>query len=305
MTELSKTVSPFRKFRTAALGLLALALCTAVVAYSMTRTRAPEKAPAIQARLELAAGEVLVSSGQAEVRAVSGTALLANAKIRTEKGARALVRLPDGSVVFLRGQSALALHETSLELERGEYWLEAPPTEREPIVHQLGDVTVSAADAGLSIRREADTRVVYVARGMATLTAKSGRVEINAGEQGSVKAGEAPRVVPLSFWDDWTGGMADSSAGHALGAGSGTIYGVDDGAPAGSGARRLEISRQAVHAVVREGLSETEVDQTFFNPAERPVEGWYWFTVPEHASITGFAVETDGVLVSGEFIEGK
>ena len=56
---------------------------------------------------------------------------------------------------------------------------------------------------------------------------------------------------------------------------------------------------------MREGLSETEVDQTFFNPGERPVEGWYWFTVPERATITGFAVETDGVLVEGEFIEKK
>src|SRR6185436_12128296 len=96
----------------------------------------------------------------------------------------------------------------------------------------------------------------------------------------------------------------DSSKGP-LGAGAGSIQGVDVGAPAGSPARRLEVSRQSVRAVVREGIAETEVDQTFFNPGERPVEGWFWFSVPEHASVTGFAVETDGVLIEGEFIEKR
>lgn len=305
MTDVIETPSRLRRYRAPLLAALAIAVSAALVIALVTRKRAPEKAPPIQARLELAAGEVRIDSGQGEVRAISGTALLSDAKVRTAKGARALIRMPDGSVVFMRGDSALELHEASVGLERGEYWLDAPPTERTPLVHQLGDVTVSAADAGLSIRRQGETRVVYVARGMATLSSKGGRVEVNAGEQASVSGGEAPRVAPLAFWDDWTGGMADAKAGSLLGAGAGTIYGVDEGAPAGSVSRRLEISKQAVHAVVREGLSETEVDQTFFNPSERPVEGWYWFTVPERASITGFAVETDGILVDGEFTESK
>ena len=278
----------------------------AVFAFVLTRKTPPAKSAPIQARLELASGEVLVDSGGGEQRAVSGTALLSDAKIRTDKGARALVRLPDGSSIFLRGDSAVKLAAESVSLEQGEYFLDAPPSERKPFAHLIQDVSVSAADSGLSLRREADGAIAYVARGMAILSAKGGRVEVKAGEQATVKGGEAPRVAPLAFWDDWTGGMADAASGRGLpGAGGGTIYGVDEGAPSGSAARRLEIARQAVRATVREGLSETEVDQTFFNPGERPVEGWYWFTVPERATITGFAVETDGALVSGEFIEKK
>src|SRR5204862_377729 len=71
----------------------------------------------------------------------------------------------------------------------------------------------------------------------------------------------------------------------------------------GTPARTLEISRQTVHAVLRDGLAETEVDQTFGNPGGRQVEGWYWFTIPERAVVTAFAVETDGVLVEGEVVE--
>ncbi|HMJ14956.1 MAG TPA: VIT domain-containing protein, partial [Polyangiaceae bacterium] len=305
MNQSPKAVSPLLRIAKIATGaVLVLAVIIAVVVFG-NRKPAPEKAAAIQARLELAAGEVRIDNGAGELRAVSGMPLMQNAKIRTEKGARALVRLPDGAVLFMRADSLLALAPASVRLERGEYFLNAPPTERQTLVHQLGDVAVTAADAGLSLRRRGDLGVVYVARGTATLTAKAGRVEVTAGEQASVQGSAAPRVAPLSFWDDWTGGMADAKSGASLAAGSGAIFGVDDGATPGTPARRLTVSRQAVRAVVRDGLSETEVDQTFFNPGENPVEGWYWFTVPERASISGFAVETDGVLVDGEFIESR
>jgi tetratricopeptide (TPR) repeat protein len=54
---------------------------------------------------------------------------------------------------------------------------------------------------------------------------------------------------------------------------------------------------------VRDAIAETEVDQTFANPGGQPIEGWYWFTVPPRASVTSFALETDGTLVEGEVIE--
>ena len=165
---------------------------------------------------------------------------------------------------------------------------------------------MTAVDAGLSLRRAPDGAVVYVARGMAVVTGPGGRVEVNSGEQATVKAAAAPKVEAVSFWDDWTGGMADQGGmAGAIGTGAGAIYGVDEGAVGGAATRRLELKSQSVRAVIRDGLSETEVDQVFFNPGERPVEGWYWFTVPERASVTGFALETDGVLVEGEFTERR
>lgn len=306
MTETKQAKSTARIIQRVVLAGLAFLLTVGVVLVIVLRKPPPVQAAPIQARLELAAGQVSVDMGQGPTRAVSGTPLLANAKIETDKGARALVRLPDGSRLFLRGESSVTLGTESVKLEKGEYFLDAPPTDRKPLVHQVGDTAVTGAEAGLSIRRESDGASVYVARGMATVLAKGGRVEVKAGEQATVKGEAAPAVSSVAFWDDWTGGMADFNSGAGIpGAGSGSIYGVDVGAMAGSAARRLEISRQAVRATVREGISETEVDQTFFNPGERDVEGWYWFTVPDDASVTGFALETNGVLVQGEFIEQK
>ncbi len=287
-----------------ALGLAVVVLCGLVIYVAATKKPPPSKAAPIQARLELAAGEVTIDQGEGDIRASSGVALLEGAKVTTAKGARAMVRLPDGSTIFLRDESVVKLGADSTKLEKGEYWLDAPPNERKPVKHEVGEIAISAADSGLSIKRVEDAAVVYVARGMSILTAAKGRVEINAGEQATVEGGE-PRVAPLAFWEDWTGGMADFKSAGVLGAGTGTIYGVDVGAPAGQKSRPLQIQRQGVRAVVREGLAETEVDQTFFNPSTRPVEGWYWFTVPAAASVTSFAVETNGTLVEGEFIEKR
>ncbi|MGH7284336.1 MAG: VIT domain-containing protein, partial [Polyangiaceae bacterium] len=68
-------------------------------------------------------------------------------------------------------------------------------------------------------------------------------------------------------------------------------------------AQKLCIAKHAGHAVVRDGEAETEVDQTFSNPNGQAIEGWYWFTVPTSATISSFALETNGVLVEGEVVE--
>src|SRR5262245_18917582 len=116
------------------LGVVALAACIAVVIYGMTREIPPEKSPPIRARLELAAGEVTVDQdGNADdekpLRAISGTPLRTGATVATADGARAFVRLPDGSSTFLRGASKVELAADAMNLEAGEYWLDVPAIE--------------------------------------------------------------------------------------------------------------------------------------------------------------------------------
>ena len=289
-----------------ALAAMLIGLVSAIVFYEIKRRPVPTKAPAIEARLELVAGEVLVDQRGASVQATGPTALLAGASVQTKEGSRALIRLPDGSSAFLRAKSLVKLGEGAVLLDGGEYWLDAPSLERRALVHHVGDVKVTAVDAGMSVKRDGDEVAVYVARGMAVVTGSGGRVEVHAGEIASVSGDGAPNVEALAFWDDWTGGMADFGATVAtIAPGSGEIYAIDHGGMKGSPAERLQIKSQSVRAVIRDGLAETEVDQTFFNPAPRNVEGWYWFTIPADASVTSFAVETDGQLVEGELIERR
>lgn len=282
-------------------GLVVLAAC--VIGILLGRTPKPVRSATIEARLELAAGEVRLKQGATSPTVISGVPLPTGAELATGKGARALIRLSDGSAVFLRGDTRVALGASGIALDQGEVWLDAPASERGGLVHKLGDVTVSAAGAGLSLKRDGDAAAVYVARGLAVVEAPGGRVEVNAGEQARVSGKTAPQITAVSYWEDWTGGMADHRPLAGEGTGSGRIYGVDRAAAAGTPARTLEISKQAVRAVIRDGLAETEVDQTFGNPGGRQVEGWYWFTIPERAVVTSFEVETDGHLIEGEVIE--
>lgn len=286
-----------------ALGVLVLA--ASVTALILSRKPPPVAARSIEARLELASGDVTLKEGAATPTVISGQPLPDGAELATGKGARALVRLSDGSAAFLRGDTMVSLSRKGVTLTKGEMWLDAPASDRGALAHKLGDVTVSAADAGLSLKHEGADTSVYVARGLAVVMAPGGRVEVNAGEQAVVAGSAPPKVSPVKYWDDWTGGMGDHGPVAGGGAGAGRIYGVDRNAAPGTPARTLEISRQAVRAVIRDGLAETEVDQTFGNPGGREVEGWYWFTVPDGAVVTSFAVETNGVLIEGEVIEQK
>src|SRR5579862_1982150 len=102
----------------------------------------------------------------------------------------------------------------------------------EALETRIDSFGVSATDAGVSIKRDGDALVVYVARGLAVLTSPGGRVEINAGEEGRAGKADKPKVSPVAFWQDWTGGMGDpaSAGGRAsrfTSAGTGRLYGLD------------------------------------------------------------------------------
>jgi len=288
-----------------ALIVTGLVLVVALIVAIIRRPGAPSHARSIGARLDLAAGEVTVTEDGNAAKALSGTPLATGARVATGKGARALVRAGDGSAIFLRAESEIVLEAKGVMLERGEIWLDAPNVEGDAVEVKLGSHIVSAADAGLSIKRTGDDATVYVARGLAILSSPGGRVEIHAGEQGAVVAKDAPKVGAVAFWQDWTGGMADAHPTRGVGAGSGRIYGLDPMAPAGAPAVKLGIAKQSVRVVIRDGVAETEVDQTFSNPGSQNIEGWYWFTVPAEAVVSSFALETDGQLVEGEVVEKR
>ncbi|MGB1276782.1 MAG: VIT domain-containing protein, partial [Nannocystaceae bacterium] len=192
----------------------------------------------------------------------------------------------------------------------GQLWLDAPPLEPEQDarVHRLGEagIGVSLSDGGASLALKDGVGEVYVAEGLAIVTTPGGRAEVASGQRAQLTAEGAPEVEPVAFWEDWTGGMGDRtgvSAGGGVGAGA--LYALDRQAPPGTPALPLTIQRQTVRVAIEGEVAETMVDQRFFNPSSQPVEGWYWFTVPEDAEISSFALETNGQLIEAEVVERK
>jgi len=297
MTPDSSPLAPVRFLLT-----LTLALGVLVLPSASRAKPKPQRSTPIEARLELAAGAVTLDGREV---VYSGAALPAGTRLSAGPGSRALARLSDGASIFLNADTSVRLRDDRVELVAGECWLDAPARIRDDSSYQLGDVVVTATDAGLDLSFVDGIATVYVARGIAVVSAPGGRVEVQGGERARVEPGAAPTVEAVTWWQDWTGGMADNRmASEFAGVGTGVVYGVDLDRP-GEAALDLDLSRMAVRSVIRDGLAETEVDQTFANPTDRDLEGWYWFTVPAGATVTSFAVEHHGQLVEGEFVERK
>jgi Ca-activated chloride channel family protein len=65
----------------------------------------------------------------------------------------------------------------------------------------------------------------------------------------------------------------------------------------------LEVRHHHVTVSVEGQVATTAVDQTFFNPNDRQLEGTYLFPVPKGAKIDSFAMDIDGKLTEAELLD--
>jgi Ca-activated chloride channel family protein len=64
----------------------------------------------------------------------------------------------------------------------------------------------------------------------------------------------------------------------------------------------LEIKYHHVDVKINDQIAETHVDQVFYNPTDRAVEGTYIFPLPLDAAVSDFVLWVDGEPVSGEVL---
>jgi len=92
----------------------------------------------------------------------------------------------------LRGSSVVVLGTGTVKLQEGEWAERAAGRARRRWCTKWGEVTVTAVDAGLSLKKEADG-VVVTWRGAWVVSGPGGRGGGDAGEQASVKGAERRR----------------------------------------------------------------------------------------------------------------
>ena len=74
--------------------------------------------------------------------------------------------------------------------------------------------------------------------------------------------------------------------------------------PVGGGdGSSLAISGHRVDVTINNGFVRTEVDQTFANPGNAPIEGIYTFPLPKQSSLSELSLWIDGSEVLGEVVE--
>lgn len=65
----------------------------------------------------------------------------------------------------------------------------------------------------------------------------------------------------------------------------------------------LSIKYQYVNIEINNQVAKTDIDQVFMNEHSRDIEGTYIFPLPEEASISEFAIFTDGKKIVGEILD--
>ena len=65
----------------------------------------------------------------------------------------------------------------------------------------------------------------------------------------------------------------------------------------------LPIQRYVVNVTITEQTAVTEIEQVFYNPHNRQVEGEYLLALPQDASVSRFTMEMDGEQIKGDLLD--
>ncbi len=71
----------------------------------------------------------------------------------------------------------------------------------------------------------------------------------------------------------------------------------------GDGNTPLQLRNLSVSVKIAGGMAITEVEHTFFNPSDSQMEGTFRFPAPDGVMVTGLAMEMNGRMMEGEFVE--
>lgn len=264
----------------AGVGLGALAIAAGVALW-VTRRPSPTEPPIITATFDNA------GPGPREIVLRDGS------RTTLDVGARLVERGP-GQVELVAGQAVF-------ESARGASALDVRTTAG----------SVSAASTRFWVRTSDAGAEVAVARGEATLaSAKGERGSVGAGEEavmqssGGVLPVTAKRVSHLFGFARSTNAdqLADVRArgDEVAPRARGTLTGRD---PTWRHEAPLDIRGFSIDVVVEDGFARTTVDQTYFNPRIRQIEGTYAFPLPHGAALSRLAMYVDGTRMEGAVVE--
>ena len=230
-------------------------------------------------------------------------------RLETSAGARARVELQDGTAVAVDRATALVLDGAhALGLPSGAIVAEVVAGVPVVIATAIGEIR--GADARFALTADDGRTSLGVARGDVDLKGPRSSATVHAGEEGDVvRDGARVEVTPTT---DLAQRVAFGD-GFELGTG-----GADGDAPAGLGTLRarkpgskdeidgaVRLAKHAVTARVVGAMARTEVDETFVNTTDQELEGVWRFPMPADARLERLALEVDGRLVEGEFVDAS
>lgn len=248
------------------------------------------------------------SEGSGCIQADSGSRLTSGASVSTDALTRAYLSLSDGTLVVLDRSSELVLdarrgrHAT---VRRGMVVLDVAASEH-PAVVALPRGHVEVLGTKLALAAAADWSTVDVSRGTVRLVdERHHSVTVRAGEQGRLESGLPPYVSTASSLAE---SFAWSEQALAEPSGPVAVRGLGElrARRPGSDQERDGVVTLAAHSVkvrISGSMARTEVEETFSNHSDEVLEGIYRFPLPPGAKIERLALDVDGKLEEGAFVD--
>ncbi|MBI5533016.1 MAG: FecR domain-containing protein [Deltaproteobacteria bacterium] len=234
----------------------------------------------------------------------------AGSLVRTDLRTRAHLELSDGSRVAIERGTELVFaggKPREAKISRGGLVADVAHLDQGPGARfelPIGRIEVLGTKIAVSASEERST--VEVVRGVVKLSDKSGdSVTVRAGEEGTIEKGRRPEVSPAT---DMAESVAWSERGDDKGAEELMVRGLGElkARKPGETTERNQAVRLAKHDLkvrVVDAVVRTEIDETFTNDTGDVLEGIYRFPLPPDAQIERLALEVDGKMEEGAFVD--
>ncbi|MEI9947474.1 MAG: VIT domain-containing protein [Pseudomonadota bacterium] len=232
----------------------------------------------------------------------------AGSLLRTGARSSAQIALADGTALTLDHDTELHLAGGSrrARLSHGALVLEVlnQPGARAQLA--VNEATLELKAGKFALRAGSDFAILDVVRGSATLTVDGASpLHVSGGEEARLYRGSAPYVsagTTLSEAIAFTDSLLDASESAASTRGLGELTARRPGSTEElRGAVKLAAHRVRVR--IAGAMARTEVDEVFENSSDQVLEGIYRFPIPADAKIERLALEVDGKLEEGAFVD--
>ncbi|MEZ4299530.1 MAG: VIT domain-containing protein, partial [Polyangiaceae bacterium] len=241
--------------------------------------------------------------------AVSDAAIAQGATLRTDARTRARVSLADGTWIALDRDTEVTIaagKDRAAKLVHGSIVADVATVDKAPpatIAFDLG--TVEVLGTKLQLTAAQDRASVEVARGSVRVLSNAGKsVEVRAGEEATLIDKADPVVASSTSladvmeWSDQSQEEVDAPVLRGLGELRARKPGESKEKD-----RAVRLSKHAVKVRIVDLVARTEVDETFTNDTDEELEGIFRFPLPPGAQIENLALEVDGKLVEGAFVD--
>jgi hypothetical protein len=239
-----------------------------------------------------------------------GAEIKAGMQIATDGRTRARIELDDGSTLVLDRATALAIESEprTITIADGAVLADVAHVEKAPSARvRTGNVEVKILGTKLAVTAAMDRTNVEVLRGEVEVASGGETQKVAAGQEGVVGKDGKIDVAPAN----------DLAQRAAFGEQLLATHNEDAEAPAsGLGELRakrpgrtdekdhaVRMARHAVRIRIAGNVARTEIDETFANDTDEELEGIYRFPLPSGAQIERLALEVEGKLVEGEFVD--